>query len=45
MLIDDHEFFETRYYQEWVKPQGLRDMILVKALQTGATHGLVRRQP
>ena len=41
MLIDDHEFLETRYYQEWVKPQGLRDMILVKSLQTGQRTGLL----
>ncbi len=35
MLVPDREFFETKYYQEWVKPQGLSDMILVKSLQTG----------
>src|SRR4029079_10217511 len=27
MLVDDDEFFESRYYQEWVKPQGLDDAI------------------
>jgi DNA-binding CsgD family transcriptional regulator/PAS domain-containing protein len=40
MLIDDDEFYESRYYQEWVKPQGLHDMIVVKALQTGQRAGL-----
>jgi DNA-binding CsgD family transcriptional regulator len=41
MLVDDHEFLDTRYYQEWVKPQGLGDMIAVKALQTGQRTGLL----
>ena len=34
MLIDDEEFFATRFYQEWVRPQGLGDMMTVKLLAT-----------
>ena len=34
MLIDDREFYESRFYQEWVKPQGFGDMINFKVLQT-----------
>ena len=41
MLVDDDEFLDTRYYQEWVKPQGLGDMIALKALQTGQRTGLL----
>ena len=42
MLIDEHEFLESRFYQEWVKPQGLRwDAITVKVLQTGQRTGLL----
>ena len=41
MLIDDHEFLESRFYQEWVKPQGLRDAINVKVLQTEQRMGLL----
>ena len=41
MLIDDHEFFESRYYQEWAKPQGLRDMINFKVLHTEQRMGLL----
>jgi len=40
-LVDDSEFLESRYYLEWVKPQGLDDMIAVKALQTGQRTGLL----
>jgi len=40
-LIDDSEFLESRYYLEWVKPQGMDDMIAVKALQTGQRTGLL----
>ena len=44
MLVDDDEFLETRFYQEWVKPQGLADTFMTfKALQTGAAHWLVGR--
>ncbi len=39
MLVDDDEFFESRYYKEWVKPQGLHDVIGVKVLQTGQRQG------
>jgi DNA-binding CsgD family transcriptional regulator/PAS domain-containing protein len=34
MLIDDHEFWETRFYREWCKPQRFYDMINFKILQT-----------
>ena len=34
MLIDDREFYESRFYQEWVKPQGFDDMVNFKILQT-----------
>ena len=40
-LIDDHEFFESRFYQEWCKPQGLRDSICLKVLQTEKRMGLL----
>jgi DNA-binding CsgD family transcriptional regulator/PAS domain-containing protein len=40
-LIDDHEFFESRFYQEWCKPQGLRDSICLKVLQTEKRIGLL----
>jgi DNA-binding CsgD family transcriptional regulator len=39
MLIDDAEFHEGRYYKEWVKPQGLLDMMGCKVLQTGQRTG------
>ena len=34
MLIDDHEFWESRFYREWCKPQRFYDMINFKILQT-----------
>ena len=34
MLIDDREFYESRFYQEWVKPQCLDDFIGFKILRT-----------
>jgi DNA-binding CsgD family transcriptional regulator/PAS domain-containing protein len=34
MLIDDSEFYESKFYQEWVMPQGFDDMINFKILQT-----------
>jgi DNA-binding CsgD family transcriptional regulator/PAS domain-containing protein len=40
-LIDDREFLESRYYLEWVKPQGLDDMVAMKALKTGQRTGLL----
>ena len=39
MLIDEEEFRESRYYQEWVKPQGYDDNIFFKVLQTGQRIG------
>jgi DNA-binding CsgD family transcriptional regulator/PAS domain-containing protein len=41
MLVDDEEFFSSRYYQEWVKPQKLHDALMVKVLQTGQRTGLL----
>jgi DNA-binding CsgD family transcriptional regulator len=41
MLVDDDEFFESRYYQEWVKPQGLHDVIGVKVLHTAGRQGFL----
>jgi len=41
MLVDDREFEESRYYLEWVKPQGLRDVTVVKTLQTAQRIGLL----
>ena len=41
MLVDEHEFVESRFYQEWCKPQGLRDAITIKVLQTGQRVGLL----
>jgi DNA-binding CsgD family transcriptional regulator/PAS domain-containing protein len=40
-LVNEKEFLESRYYQEWVKPQGLQDMIGVKALQTEQRAGFL----
>ena len=34
MLIDDGEFYESRFYQEWVKPQHFYDMINFTVLKT-----------
>jgi DNA-binding NarL/FixJ family response regulator len=34
MMIDDREFWETRFYREWCKPQCFWDMINFKVLQT-----------
>ena len=39
MLIDDDEFQETRFYQEWVRPQGLHDMVSFKVMRTGQRIG------
>ena len=41
MLVDDNEFLESRFYQEWCKPQGLRDAIAFKVLQTGQRMGVL----
>jgi DNA-binding CsgD family transcriptional regulator/PAS domain-containing protein len=41
MLVDQQEFLESRFYREWCKPQGLRDAIAVKVLQTGQRMGLL----
>ena len=34
MLIDDQDYYSSRYYREWAKPQGLGDCILINILQT-----------
>jgi DNA-binding CsgD family transcriptional regulator len=34
MLVDDAEFYESKFYQEWVRPQGFHDSLTVKVLQT-----------
>ena len=39
MFIDDNEFYESRFYQEWVKPQGWDDAITFNVLQTGQRVG------
>ena len=30
MLVDDREFYESRFYREWIKPQRFYDMINFK---------------
>jgi DNA-binding CsgD family transcriptional regulator/PAS domain-containing protein len=34
MLVDDKEFLESRFYQEWVKPQAICDAIGFNVLKT-----------
>jgi DNA-binding CsgD family transcriptional regulator/PAS domain-containing protein len=34
MLVDEEEFYQSRFYREWCKPQGLHDMINFKILKT-----------
>ena len=34
-LINDKELIQSRYYQEWLKPQGLLDTIRLVVLKTG----------
>jgi DNA-binding CsgD family transcriptional regulator/PAS domain-containing protein len=41
MLVNDQEVLECRFFQEWCKPQGLDDAIVVKALQTAQRAGLL----
>jgi DNA-binding CsgD family transcriptional regulator len=40
MLVDDHEFFESRFYQELCKPYGVHDTMGFNVLQTGCRLGL-----
>jgi DNA-binding NarL/FixJ family response regulator len=35
MMIDDYELLRTRYYQEWLKPQGLLDTVGFIVLKAG----------
>jgi DNA-binding CsgD family transcriptional regulator/PAS domain-containing protein len=41
MVIGDDELFESRFYQEWAKPQGLHDVIGVKVLHTEQRQGFL----
>jgi DNA-binding NarL/FixJ family response regulator len=41
MLVNDDEFFDSRYYREWVKPQGLHDVVGVKVLHTEQRQGFL----
>jgi len=41
MLMDDNEVFESRFFQEWCKPQRLRDAITLKVLPTEKRMGLL----
>jgi DNA-binding CsgD family transcriptional regulator/PAS domain-containing protein len=41
MLVDDEEFYESKFYQEWVKPQSFDDALTVKVLQTEQRIGWV----
>ena len=34
MLVDDHEYRESRFYREWCKPQRFYDAIMFKILET-----------
>jgi DNA-binding NarL/FixJ family response regulator len=34
MVLDEHECLETRFYQEWIKPQGICDVIGFNVLKT-----------
>lgn len=33
MLVDDCEFYDSRYYLEWLKPQGFDDLVTYNVLQ------------
>jgi DNA-binding CsgD family transcriptional regulator/PAS domain-containing protein len=39
MLVDKHEFVESRFYREFLKPQGIRDLIGFNVLKTGQRIG------
>jgi len=39
MVVDDDELFESRFYQEWSKPQRLHDVIGVKLLHSEQRQG------
>jgi DNA-binding CsgD family transcriptional regulator/PAS domain-containing protein len=40
MFIPDNELWETRFYREWIKPQGFWDNIAFKVLQTDQRIGV-----
>jgi DNA-binding NarL/FixJ family response regulator len=39
-LMSEAQFQETRFYNEWVKPKGLRDACMCKVAQTGDRFGI-----
>ena len=39
MVVNDDEVFESRFYKEWAKPQGLHDVVGVKVLHTEQRQG------
>ena len=39
MLVDEHEFLESRFYQEFLRPQGIRDIIGFSVLKTAQRIG------
>src|SRR5262249_14515277 len=41
MLIDDGEFYQSKFFLEWCKPQGLHDLIAFKILQTDQRIGFL----
>jgi DNA-binding CsgD family transcriptional regulator/PAS domain-containing protein len=41
MLIDDGEFYQSKFFLEWCKPQDLHDMIAFKILQTDQRIGFL----
>jgi len=41
MLVDDDEFLESRYYQEVLKPQGIREAIGFNVLLTAQRLGFL----
>ena len=41
MVVSDDEIFESRFYKEWAKPQGLHDVVGVKVLHTDQRQGFL----
>jgi DNA-binding CsgD family transcriptional regulator/PAS domain-containing protein len=39
MLVDEHKFLESRFYREFLKPQGIRDLIGFNVLKTSQRIG------
>ena len=44
MILDEHEFLSSRFYQEFVKPQGIFESHWFQRAEDGAAHGLVGSQ-